>query len=247
MANPSIDTEALTRLQPSRMINEGFIERHYKSTEDGKRLPDPTIEAMALTVRRAKEACASVATLGKTLADDPTMMPAAKAIALRDRAGKGLDPIVKQSDAVWKSVHAEIERVRGDLDRLPAPASQIDALLESEMRAALARMPEKDRADALAKSLAGDQRIIAAALRGPALLSGMGATQQANWRNRWREARDPAALERLARLEAAKKAFDKSMDGVVQFVGAASNIEGIQAALEAQELTARALASVGGE
>ena len=46
------------------------------------------------------------------------------------------------------------------------------------------------------------------------LLSGLGDAQQGYWKNRWRQDRNPAALERLARLEEAKGAFDRSMNGV---------------------------------
>lgn len=247
MANESIDTDALTKLQPSRMISETFIERHHKTTARGERIPDPSIDAMAQVVRRAKDTCNSVVTLGKTLAVDPTMMPAAKAIALRDRASKGLDAVIKRSDEVNQSIAGELARIKADLDRLPTPASQVDSMLEGEMRAALARMTDEDRGKAIADSLEGDQRVIAAALRGPAMLSGLRETQQGYWKTRWRESRDPAAVERLARLEEAKNAFDRSMDGVVDFYAAASNLEGIQQALQAQEMTARALASVGGD
>lgn len=247
MATQSIDTEALTKLQPSRMISAAFIERHYKTDERGERQPDATIETMAQVVKRAKETCDSVVSLGKTLANDPTMMPAAKALTLRDQASKGLDPVLRRSDEVLKSVEGEIAAIRADLDRLPTPASQIDVMLEGEMRAALARMTPEERGDALAASLAGDKRIVAAALRGPSLLSGLGDAQQGYWKNRWRQDRDPAALERLARLEEAKGAFDRSMNGVVDFYGAAANAEGIKAAMEAQAMTAKAVAAVGAE
>lgn len=242
----SVSTAALAAIKPSPSINEAMINRFY--LEDGaSRLPDPSLDAMATVLRDARTTCDSVVGLRDALAKDPTVTPASKALTLRDRASQAMQPVLTRSDRVRGEIVAEIAATRAKLDEIPTPGTQVEAQLEGEVRAALARLPKEERSKALAESLETDWKVLAAALRGPAMLSGLGPQEQEGWRRRWREARDPVALERLGRLEGALSAYDLSMDQVVAFTGATANVKGVQEALEAQALTARALAAVGGD
>lgn len=239
-------TEALDRIKPSVSINEAVLNPFYQVRQGSdEREPDPALDGMATALAQARKTVVGVSDLAKALARDPTMTPAAAAVALRDKSSAALAPVLQAQDRARAATLGEIADIHKALDALPAVGTT-ESLVEGEIRTALARMNTQDRAKAIGAALeAGDERVAAAALRAPAMLSGMSETEQAAVRHHLRTTRNPAALERMERLKSALEAFDRSGDLLVSFTGAASNVEGVQAALKAQAETSAALQRIG--
>jgi hypothetical protein len=165
--------------------------------------------------------------------------------AAREVSFQHFDGAAKKLDAARERAKREIERLEAETSGPPEPKHVSGSMLEAEIRSALAAMKPADRAKALSEAVEqGDDLVLGAALRGPRLLTGLGAAERDMLRHKWRARHFPAEIERAQRLKAAVADLDRGGTLLLGFIGGLTDGEAIKQAeaAEAAALTASRVA-----
>lgn len=104
-------------------------------------------------------------------------------------------------------------------------------------------MSPKDRAAAIGQAFDdGEDSVIGAVLRGPALLSGLGTDQRQLLQDRYRRERHPQEADRIMRLTKALDGLERGAVALLDFTKAVVTAPRALAAEQAAERTEQALA-----
>lgn len=199
------------KLRPPPDIHEAAVEQHYARAPSGEVENDAAIAALATAVRTTRLNSEQLAAFAETLAKDRLTAPDAARLKLRDTALKLAEATAKKLDDAKAAVQKEIEDIDALTGTPPALRDQLAAGLEAEIRARLASMPDKAREEAINKAFSEkDRSIIAAVLRGPALLVNLSPSKHDMVRHRYRLTFHPDEAARLKRLTAALEATERS-------------------------------------
>ncbi|TBC94160.1 hypothetical protein ELH26_09110 [Rhizobium leguminosarum] len=211
------------KLKPPQDIHEAAVEQHYARAPSGEVEKDAAIASLATAVRTTRINSESLAGYADTLAKDRLMSPDAARLKLRDNALKLAEATAKKLDEAKALVQRQIEEIDALTGTPPALRDQLSAGLEAEIRARLATMPEKARDEAIGKAFAEkDKNIIAAVLRGPALLVGLNQARYDMVRHRYRTTFHPEETERRKRLAAALDATERSGRSFIGYIATAT-------------------------
>lgn len=228
-------------------LHEDNVTAYYaRDPENGARVPDEALDRLVAAMRTAHGEADRILNLSKALRGDPTRTPDAAALALRENALKAGERAARALDAAREGVVAAVARLEADTAAPPQPTGA--GVLESEIRATLRGMSEKDRSAAIAEAFAdGDDLVIGAAIRGPALLTGLDKARHGMFQGRWRKERHPAETDRVERLRKAIAALDRAGENLVQFTNKAATTQQALLAENAAARTQAALAQMAAE
>lgn len=215
-------------------INEMSIHQILDDTDDIGR-------TLSRAARVARENANRLADLGAALEADPTLPDGMKRARLREAALSLGERVAAELDKARSVAEAEARSVASATAAPPAPRDPAGLAIEGELRSALRSMTFADRR----KALEADDRVLGAALRGPALLSGLGEAEAAAAANSYRSRAHPQAAQRLDRLERAQAAVDRVGKSFMGYVGKAASLGELDA--RQAELTERTTAAVKGE
>ena len=206
---------------PPASINELMIDRHFATDPiTRQRLPDATLtgleDAMRLARSNAERAGRATAAI---LSNEMKTMPARQKQA-KDENWRLFETASRQLDAAHAGATRAVEEQRKAIHGPARRGDPADVILEGEIRSRLAGMTPDDRRAMLSKALAsGDDAVVGAALAGPAMLSGMeDSAEREELRQRWQNARHPAEVDRLARLERALSDVERAGGLLVNYV-----------------------------
>lgn len=197
-------------------------------------IADPSLDSFGKALAGAQDKAKQIIAMAKALSEDRSVTQEAAMLRLRAAALKLGEAAGAALDAARARIDTELAGI-ASATNAPAPAKDTTGgfLIEGEVRAALRSMSSKDRGEAISKALAdGDDLIIGAVIRGPAMLSGHSAAEFALHRATWRRQAFPAEVEREARLTAARDAADRAGKALVAFIEEAAGGE-MAARLEA--------------
>ena len=229
-------------------LNEQFIDRLAEiDPTTGAPVTDPVMSGLSNAVKLAREQATALANLEKAALADRTLTPEANVLRVATAASKTGERVAAQLDAARTRAKAEIANIEKRTGAPPPPKDSVALSIEAEIRARLAAMCDKERADAIAQAKArNDETVIAAVLRGPAMLTGLGAAQLDSIRHHYRQHTHGADYARLQRLTKAVDAMEKSGRLFVGIVKSAADTPmARQAAIAAREAQAAAAHAAG--
>ncbi|MBB2699168.1 UNVERIFIED_ORG: hypothetical protein GGI66_003850 [Rhizobium esperanzae] len=219
------------KLRPPQDIHEATVEQHYARAPNGEVERDASIATLATAVATTRQNSENLAAYADTLSKDRLLSPDAARLKLRDNALRLAEATAKKLDEAKALVQRQIEEIDTLTSTPPALRDQLSAGLEAEIRARLASMQEKARDDAISKAFAEkDNTIIAAVLRGPALLVGLSQARHDMVRHRYRETFHPEETARRRRLAAALEATERSGNSFIGYIATATTGSAIQIA-----------------
>lgn len=193
-------------------LNEAFVEKHAEiDRTTGAPVTDPVMNGLSNAVKQAREQAGMLANLEKAALADRTQTPEAHVVRIAAAASKAGERIGVQLDAARTRAKAEIAAIEKRTGAPPPPKDSVALSIESDITRALASMGDKERADAIAQAQAdNNETILAAVLRRPAMVSGLGAAQLESIRHHYRQRFHAADYDRLQRLTKALAATDRS-------------------------------------
>lgn len=228
------------KLRPPPDIHEAAVEQHYGRQPGGEVENDAAIATLVVAVRTTRLNSESLAAYAETLAKDRLLSPDAARLKLRDNALKLAEATARRLDEAKGRVQKEIEEIDALTGMPPVLRDQLGAGLEAEIRARLASMTDEARDKAIGNAFAEkDKSIIAAVLRGPAMLVGMSPSRHEMVRHRYRTTFHPAETERRRRLAAALDVTERSGRSFIGYIATATT----GAAVEIAEASANAQAA----
>jgi len=227
------------------MLDPAFIDKFIRRDRaTGEQIVDPELMSLRQAMTTADNAAEQMAHLANAVSNDPSRTPEAAALEIGRSAGilgakaaAALDGARSRAVAAAASIAKSINA--------PAPDRQAGTALDSEIRQGIASLtPENRRAYLVEAFKSGDEAVIGATLRAPAITTRMSDHELASLRDDYQRAHRAEEYDRLERLTKAIAALDRggkaltaSVEGLVSNPGAAS------AAREAEE--AVRLASAG--
>lgn len=225
-------------------LSDDLLQPLYARDPDtGARLPDDDLDTLADALRQARGQAEQVLALSNALKADPTKSPAAVALTLREKGLKAGEKAAYALDQARNRLVATVGRLSAET---AAPLLTRDAggmMLEGEIRTALSRMTARDRSAAISPAFEdGEDAVIGAVLRGPALLSGLATDQRQMLQDRYRAERHPREADRIARLKKALEGLDRGAIALVDFTDAITTTPQAIRAEQAAERTEQALA-----
>ncbi|GLS35368.1 hypothetical protein GCM10010869_09560 [Mesorhizobium tianshanense] len=226
-------------------LDERFIDR-CAETDPLTRTPiaDPVLSGLSSAVKLAREQATSLAAYEAAALADKTQTPEANVLRIAAAAGKTGERVAAQLDAARTRAKAEIANIEKRTGAPPPPKDAIALAMEAEIRTRLANMTPKQRGAAIAKAKAeNNETIIAAVLRGPAILTGLGASQLEGVRHHYRQRFHAADYARLARLTKALDAMEKSGRLFVGLVRSAADSQAARLAATNKALLEEAAAA----
>ncbi|MBB2751637.1 UNVERIFIED_ORG: hypothetical protein GGI57_002325 [Rhizobium aethiopicum] len=219
------------KLRPPPEIHEAAVEQHYARAPNGEVERDASIATLATAVATTRQNSENLAAYADTLSKDRLLSPDAVRLKLRDNALKLAEATAKKLDEAKALVQRQIEEIDTLTSTPPALRDQLSAGLEAEIRARLAGMSEKARDEAISKAFAEkDKTIIAAVLRGPAMLVGLTQARHDMARHRYRETFHPEETARRRRLAAALEATERTGHSFIGYIATATTGAAIQIA-----------------
>jgi hypothetical protein len=203
------------------MIHEEFVARHFAVdplSPTRERVPDPALSALHGAMLAARQAAERAHTLAEAVMRNEMLTIPARHRQAKEQGWKLIEGASRKIDAARATALAELERLRAATVP-PRPRDTAGLLLAGEVRARLAGMSREARRDLLnAALLRADDVVVGAALGGPAMLSGMDDPGELeDLRERWRLARFPAEVDRIARLERAVADVERGGSQLVRF------------------------------
>lgn len=183
-------------------------------------IADPIFDTLDKALRDAKAKAEQIVATAAALTEDDTVTREAAAVKMRAAALKLGEAAGAALDAARDRIDTELAGI-ASATNAPAPMKDTTGglLIEGEVRSALRSMSGKDRGEAISKALTqGDELVIGAALRGPAMLCGFSAAELEIHRAAWRRQAFPAEVEREERLKAARDAADRAGEALVTFI-----------------------------
>jgi hypothetical protein len=209
-------------LQIPLSVNEGLIEKFYaRSQADGERVADVALTEMSSAMKEARTAIERVAALNDALSKDATLLPAARAVRLREVALGSSTRVAKRLDAAARQTRQELEKIRRETSAPPKPPGLSESMA-SEIRSVLRGMNSKDRGSLLHKSITNDDAaIVHSVLSAPGFLSGLDDSEFGMRRAAYRSRAHPTSVDREDRLRRALEATERAGKALVEFTESA--------------------------
>ncbi|TIT38076.1 MAG: hypothetical protein E5W76_21975, partial [Mesorhizobium sp.] len=170
-------------------LNEAFVSRHAETDPTtGAPIADPVLDGLSNAVKLAREQANVLANFEKAAMADRTQTAEANVLRVAVAAGKSGERVAAQLDAARTRAKNEIANIEKRTGAPPPPKDSAALSIEAQITDRLAAMGPKERADAIAHAKAtNNETIIAAILRRPAMLSGIGEAQLEGVRHHYRE------------------------------------------------------------
>ncbi|RVC64389.1 hypothetical protein [Mesorhizobium sp.] len=229
-------------------LNEAFVSRHAETDPTtGASIADPVLDGLSNAVKLAREQANVLANFEKAAMADRTQTAEANVLRVAVAAGKSGERVAAQLDAARTRAKNEIANIEKRTGAPPPPKDSVALSIEAQITDRLAAMGDKERIDAIAKAKAdNNETIIAAVLRRPAMLSGLGEAQLESVRHHYRQHTHASDYARLQRLTKAVDAMEKSGRLFVSIVKSAADTPmARQAAIAAREAEAAAAHAAG--
>lgn len=226
-------------------LDERQLDKWFVTDAQGARVADDVLESMVTAMATARGHADQLTALSRALDADSSRSPEGRALELRQSALRVGERGAKALDTARARAAAKIKQIQAETAAPPPPKDAPVALLEGEIRARLASMTHDQRAEVVATAFEdGDDLVLGALLRGPAMLTGMTHAAREMHREHWRRERFPAESDRIARLEKALWVLDMGGEDFLGFVKRLSDAPAALRAEQAAEATAQALAAV---
>ncbi|WP_224545593.1 hypothetical protein [Mesorhizobium sp. CA16] len=206
-------------------LNEAFVDRHAEiDPTTGSPVADPVMSSLSNAVKLAREGAVSLRDYETAATADRSVTPEWNILRIAEAARKTGQRVAGQMDAARSKAIAEIEAIEKRISAPPAPKDNVALSIESDITRTLASMGDKERTDAVAKAKAdNNETILAAILRRPAMVSGLGEAQLESIRHHYRAHLHPADYARLQRLRKAVEATERSGHLFVSIVNSAAD------------------------
>lgn len=218
-----------------------FAERDPRT---GQPLPDAELDGLSVTVKIAREEAESLVNLANAMRADRSQPVEAALVRTSDAALKAASRVAARIDAARARATAALAGIERKISAPPPPANPAAMHMEGLILNRLAAMPEKERTETVAAAFAArDERVIAAVLRGPAFLAGVGSAQQDIWRHRYAKEFHPADAARRDRLRKALEGTDRAGDIFVGLIRQMTNTEAARIAAANARAAEEALAA----
>lgn len=233
------------KLQAPLSLAPEAVAMHYKRDRlnGGAIVPDTSLAALETSMRGADEEMQRVVALAATR--DPTVTVEAHALKIRDVAMQAAERAAGKLDAARAAAMADIQRIQAETAAPPTPRDPNAVQLEAEIRSRLASMDDKQRGVAIAKAIAdGDDLVVGAFLRGPAMLTGVGDAEREMRRALWRKARFPEKVDREERLGKAIAAVDRGGKSMLALVKQITEAPAVTLAEAGKKRAEQALAAL---
>ncbi|TPL06423.1 hypothetical protein FJ938_13165 [Mesorhizobium sp. B2-4-14] len=221
-----------------------LIAKFYKrDPANGGTIPDAALSGIEAAMRAAFEEINRVGAVGSQL--DPTVTPQAHALRVRDIALKAVERAAGRLDAARAAAMADIARIEAETSAPPAPRDAHAVQMEAEIRSMLRNMDAKARGAAIAKAISdGDDLVVGAFLRGPAMLTGVGEAEREMRRGAWRKQRHPEKTDRQERLQKAIAAVDRGGSAMLAWTRQITESAAVQLAQAGKDRADAALAAL---
>ena len=225
------------RVPPS--LHEAEVERHYpRDPITLEQQPDDDMRVLSAAMASARRNAEQLAELATALRNDRTRTPEAQALELRKAAMSLGEKAARNLDGARQRVGEALKRIETETSAPPPPRDAVALQIEAELRSKLSALPASDRRAAIAAAIrSGDDTIVGAVLRGPAMLSGMDQTEQDYTRLQWRQIRHPEKAARIDRLAKAIEATDTGGNLLMSYV------ERVSSSPDARQANAQASAT----
>lgn len=211
----------------------------------GEVLADPDLDAVAVAMRATHEHAEQLAALADALGGDRTQTAESAALHLRTTALKTAERAAGSLDAARQRLTGVIAKIESETAAPPALTDARSLMMQGEVRAALARMSDKERAKAIDDAFkGGNDLVIGAVLGAPAMLTGMGPQLHEGVRHRFRRERHGPATERVERLKKALDALDRGGSAFMAFTTEISSTPTQRMAAQQADATKKATAAL---
>jgi len=192
-------------------LHEACVEQYRaRDRATGELTPDDAIDALHSALASARADAERIAALHEALINDPTITVGAAALKVRNEALKLGEKASAKLDKARARAQKAIDAIRASTHAPAVPKDALAMQLESEIRARMALMPDKDRSGLLANAIAADNElIVGACLRGPAMLCGLTEAELNVRRTMWRQKKFPSEFGREQHLQKAIEALDR--------------------------------------
>lgn len=225
-------------------LNEQAVEHFAVRDRKSGRIADEEVGALASAVKLAREEAIRLSHLEMATLADPTQTREAGLLQLANAAVRSGERIAAPLDAARAKVAARIAEIEKRISAPPAPRDALALSIESEVRARLAAMSDKDRSAAIDAALkAGDAVVVGAVLRGPALLTGLSDARHEMLRHSYRARFHKAEADRVSALRKALEATERMGNLFVSVVREATGSPAARLAASNKEIREQALAA----
>jgi hypothetical protein len=216
-------------------VNEVVLMRHFpRDAASRDVMSDATLADARHALQEARVLCEKIVDVSNH--PDPTSNPAANALRAFNKARDFGAKAAEKIDSAVAKLAEEIAKIEKATFSPAPPRDAVAAQLESEVRSCFLDMDDKERHRTITEALnAGNDTIVGAVLRGPAMLTGFSAELLEGYRKMFRQKRYTAELDRAQRLGTALGDMTRAGTALVSFV---AEFDGpmVQRAFAAQEL-----------
>ncbi len=210
-----------------------------------EQIPDDELRALAGAMASARRNAEQLRDLATAIQADRTRTPEASALELRRSALSLGEKGARTLDAARQRASEVLKRIEAETTAPPPPRDAMALQIEAEVRTRLAGMQASERRVLIEAAIqGGNDTIVGAALRGPAMLIGMDQTEHDLMRLRWREARHPEKAAKIERIVNALEAVDRGGNLLMSFVERVSNSSSAQRAQAQANATDTALQAI---
>lgn len=217
------------RVPPS--LHEAFVDRHQaRDPITRELLPDEELRTLSRAMASARLQAEQLSELATAMRADRTRTPEAAAVELRKAALTIGEKAARSLDGARERALRTLRQIEAETMVPPPPRDAVALQIEAEVRAKLDRLPEDKRRSVISTALTGgDDGIIGAVLRGPAMLSGLDQMEHEVLRLRWQQARHPEKAAKMERIGKALEDVERGGNLMMRFVEGLSTSQAAQA------------------
>jgi hypothetical protein len=169
---------------------------------------DATLEIAAQALGKAQKAGNDMLRTAHAIFQNEMLTPHARHVEVSKASTQISKPGLQEIDRAHTHLNTAIEALTKATHAPPAAADMRSEIRHTEIRAALARMNATDRGKALGPALEeNDTDVLAAALNGSRITSGMTKLEIDAFRHRWRHTAHATEMKKLETLEKARDAL----------------------------------------
>jgi hypothetical protein len=222
-----------------------LVEKRREGNTDHDPDFDAMLDASAAITNAAEKTRATVS----AIMANQMATPIKNAAAARDAANKIFKSVAVKLDGARRRVETELMALTAKTAP-PAPRDAIQALHHQEIRKALLRLPQAERSKAVEAAITeGDDMLVAAAVIGSPLLTGLGKAEAAALANAWRRQRHSDTMGRIDRLRNGLEEFNRISSLLSGWSLSLFNEQdaAVVAAQESERLAQAAMSDLGGK
>jgi len=204
--------------------------------------PDEAFDALAQCAGTVTKAAERVQATCTAILANKLAMPLRAQADARAMAHRIFMDVAPKLDATRRKTEAAIKELQTSTQP-PVPKDAVAALYAGEIRTALLRMPQAERARAVQQAINdGDDSFVSAAVLGSAALTGLGKAEAAALSDTWRRQYHTKTVERIERLKSGLDEFNRVSSLLSSYaLGLLAKDEARISAAEKSEQLAKAL------